>query len=72
MQTGSKNINTPTNEFQKRKQELYTMKLCMPIEYKEEWLGFKKSCTKLGVEFEDVLGDLFAQFNRGDISYQGN
>jgi len=64
-------INTPENEFLKRKPELFNMYLKMPVQFKEEWLLFKKRCNKLGVEFEDVLGDLIVQFNKGDISYKG-
>ena len=64
-------INTPENEFIKRKQELFTMKLIMPVQFKEDWHLFRKRCNKLGVEFEDVLGDLIIQFNDGNISYKG-
>jgi hypothetical protein len=64
-------INTPENEFLKRKQELFTMNLIMPVQFKEDWHSFKKHCGKLGVEFEDVLGDLIIQFNNGSISYKG-
>ncbi len=72
MKTGTaRTIITPKNEFPKRKQELFTMNLLMPVEFKEEWILFKKRCIKLGVEFEDVLGDLIVQFNKGGISYKG-
>jgi hypothetical protein len=64
-------INTPENEFLKRKQELFTMNLLLPVQFKEDWLLFKKLCNKLGLEFEDVLGDLIVQFNNGGISYKG-
>jgi len=65
-------INTPENEFLARKQELFSMKLIMPVQFKEDWHLFKKLCRKLGFEFEDVLGNLIIQFNHGDISYEGN
>jgi hypothetical protein len=64
-------IITPENEFPKRKQELFNLYLKMPVEFEQEWQHFKKECGKLGVEFEDVLGDLITQFNKGDISYKG-
>ena len=64
-------INTPDNEFLERKQELFTMNLLMPVQFKEDWHLFKKHCRKLGVEFEDVLGDLIVQFNKGGVSYKG-
>lgn len=67
-----KTINTPENEFIKRKQELYVMRLLMPVQFKEDWHLFRKRCNELGVEFEDVLGDLIIQFNHGSISYKGN
>jgi hypothetical protein len=73
MKTGNaRTIITPENEFPKRKQELFTMNLLMPAQFKEEWFAFKKHCNKLGAEFEDVLGDLIIQFNKGCISYKGN
>ena len=68
----SRAINTPENEFLKREQELFTMKLIMPVQFKEDWHFFKKQCRKLGVEFEDVLGNLIIQFNNGNISYKGD
>jgi hypothetical protein len=64
-------IRTPENEFIKRKQELFTMNLIMPVQFKNDWHIFKKQCRKLGVEFEDVLGNLIIQFNNGDVSYTG-
>lgn len=64
-------ILTPENEFLKRKPELFNLYLKMPIQFKKDWLLFKNNCDKLGVEFEDVLGDLIVQFNNGDISYRG-
>lgn len=67
----SRAIYTPENEFLERQLELFTMKLKMPIQFKEDWHLFKKQCSNLGVEFEDVLGDLIIQFNHGGISYQG-
>ena len=68
----SREIYTPENEFIKRKQELFNMYLKMPVQFKEDWHLFKKQCKKLEVEFEDVLGDLIIQFNRGIISYRGD
>ncbi|MFZ5856317.1 MAG: hypothetical protein ACOYZ6_05765 [Chloroflexota bacterium] len=65
----ARTISTPENEFLVRKQELFTMKLLMPAHFKDEWLLFKKNCNKLGLEFEDVLGDLIVQFNNGDVFY---
>ena len=65
----ARTINTPENEFLERKQELFTMNLLMPVQFKEDWHLFKKRCRKLGVEFEDVIGDLIIQFNNGRISY---
>ena len=64
-------ILTPENEFLIRKPELFNLYLKMPIQFKKDWLLFKNNCDKLGVEFEDVLGDLIVQFNNGDISYRG-
>ena len=72
MKTGrSKTLTTPENEFLKRTPELFNMYLKMPVKFKPEWLFFKKKCRRLGVEFEDVLGDLLTQFNKGGISYKG-
>ena len=72
METGKpRPILTPKNEFLERKQELFTMKLVMPVQFKEDWLLFKKLCRKLGVEFEDVLGSLIVKFNNGEVSYKG-
>ena len=67
----SRTINTPANEFPKRKQELFTMNLIMPVQFKEDWYLFRKRCSNMGVEFEDVLGNLIIQFNNGDTSYKG-
>lgn len=67
----SRAIYTPENEFLERQPELFNMKLKMPIQFKDDWHLFKKQCSKLGVEFEDVLGDLIIQFNNGSISYMG-
>ena len=64
-------ICTPENEFIKRNQELFTMNLIMPVQFKDDWHIFKKQCNTLGVEFEDVLGNLIIQFNNGSISYTG-
>jgi len=72
MKSGNaRTIVTPENEFLKHRPELFNMYLKMPVQFKAEWLLFKKNCRKVGVEFEDVLGDLLTQFNRGGISYKG-
>ena len=67
----ARTLITPDNEFLEKKQELFNMYLKMPVQFKEDWFMFKGHCHKLGVEFEDVLGDLIVQFNRGDVSYKG-
>jgi len=67
----ARTIVTPENEFLKRKPELFNMYLKMPVQFKEEWLLFKKNCRRRGFEFEDVLGNLLTQFNKGGISYKG-
>lgn len=72
MKTGNaRRIITPQNEFLKRKPELFNMYLKMPAQFKDEWLLFRKNCEKLGVEFEDVLGDLLIQFNNKEVFYKG-
>ena len=72
MKTGTaRTLITPDNEFLEKKQELFNMYLKMPVQFKEDWVIFKEHCRKLGVEFEDVLGDLIVQFNCGDVSYKG-
>lgn len=72
MKTGHVNtLITPENEFLKHKPELFNMYLKMPVQFKRDWLLFKKNCISLGVEFEDVLGNLLIQFNQGGISYKG-
>ena len=62
-------IDTPENEFPERKPELFRMNLLMPVQFKEDWILFKRRCTQLGLDFEDVLGDLIIQFNAGGVSY---
>lgn len=62
-------LETPENEFLKRKQELFRMNLLMPVQFKGDWVLFKRRCTQLGLDFEDVLGNLILQFNAGGISY---
>ena len=72
MKTGTaRTLITPDNEFLEKKQELFNMYLKMPVQFKGDWFIFKEHCRKLGVEFEDVLGDLIVQFNCGDVSYKG-
>ncbi len=65
-------INTPENEFLEKKQELFNLYLKMPVQFKEDWKLFRKRCKKQGVEFEDVLGDLIIQFNKGKIAFKGD
>jgi hypothetical protein len=65
-------INTPVNEFLEKKQELFNLYLKMPVQFKEEWQLFRKNCKKQGVEFEDVLGDLIIQFNKGKMAFKGD
>ena len=64
-------ITTPENEFLERKQELFNLYLKMPVQFKADWQLFRKRCRKQGFEFEDVLGDLIIQFNKGRISCKG-
>jgi hypothetical protein len=64
-------INTPENEFLEKKQELFNLYLKMPVQFKEDWQLFRKRCKKQGFEFEDVLGDLIIQFNKGKIAFTG-
>ena len=64
-------INTPENEFLEKKQELFNLYLKMPVQFKEDWKLFRKRCKKQGFEFEDVLGDLIIQFNKGNITFKG-
>jgi hypothetical protein len=64
-------INLPGNEFLEKKQELFNLYLKMPVQFKEDWKLFRKRCKKQGFEFEDVLGDLIIQFNKGKIAYKG-
>jgi hypothetical protein len=64
-------ITTPENEFLEKKQELFNLYLKMPVQFKEEWKLFRNRCKKQGFEFEDVLGDLIIQFNKGNIAFKG-
>lgn len=64
-------IKTPENEFLEKKQELFNLYLKMPVQFKEDWQLFRKRCKKQGFEFEDVLGDLIIQFNKGKIAFTG-
>ena len=64
-------ILTPDNEFLSREQVLFNLYLKMPVQFKEAWGEFKRHCTRMGVEFEDVLGDLIIQFNNGEVRYKG-
>jgi hypothetical protein len=66
----NKFINTPANEFPEKKQELFNLYLKMPVQFKADWKLFRKRCVKQGFEFEDVLGHLIIQFNKGKISFK--
>jgi hypothetical protein len=73
MNTGrGRTILTPENEFLLREQASFNLYLKMPVPFKEAWGEFKRNCTRMGIEFEDVLGDLIVQFNKGDIRYRGS
>jgi hypothetical protein len=50
---------------------MFNLYLKMPIQFKAAWGEFKSNCTRRGLEFEDVLGDLITQFNRGEVRYKG-
>lgn len=67
----AREIETPQNEFLERRQELFNLYLKMPVYFKAEWQSFRRCCRKRGFEFEDVLGSLIIQFNRGKISFRG-
>ena len=69
--SNARQIDTPPNEFPLRKQELFNLYLKMPVHFKAEWQLFRRCCRKHGREFEDVLGDLIIQFNKGKISFSG-
>jgi len=66
----NKFINTPENEFLEKKQELFNLYLKMPVQFKTDWKLFRKRCEKQGFEFEDVLGHMIIQFNKGKISFK--
>lgn len=66
----NKRINTPENEFLKKKQELFNLYLKMPVQFKADWRLFRKRCKEQGFEHEDVLGNLIIQFNKGKISFK--
>ena len=68
----NKFINTPENEFLEKKQELFNLKLQMPVQFKKDWESFRKCCKTKGYEFEDVLGNLIIQFNKGKIRFNKN
>ena len=67
----NKRIKTPENEFLKKKQELFNLYLKMPVQFKADWKLFRKRCQKRGFEFEDVLGNLIIQFNKGKVRLKG-
>ena len=64
----ARNIETPENQFLEKRPELFRMNLLMPVQFKGDWILFKRRCTQLGLDLEDVLGDLIRQFNAGGIS----
>lgn len=64
-------IHTPDNEFLPQEQESFNLYLKMPVEFKEAWGEFRRNCSRKGLDFEDVLGDLLLRFNRGGIRYKG-
>ena len=66
----TRTINTPKNEFLEKKPELFNLYLKMPVQFKTDWQLFRKRCKKQGFEFEDVLGSLIIQFNKGKISFR--
>jgi hypothetical protein len=66
--TGVRSIETPRNEFIEKKQELFNLYLKMPVQFKADWLLFRKLCKKQKIEFEDALGNLIIQFNKGRIT----
>jgi hypothetical protein len=65
-------ITTPENEFLQKEQELFTLYLKMPVQFKKDYDLFRKLVRKQGFEQEDVLGNLFIQFNKGKISFKKN
>lgn len=65
-------ISTPENEFLEKKQEMFNLYLKMPVQFKKDFKLFRTLLKKQGFEFEDVLGNLIIQFNKGDISYNKN
>lgn len=66
----NKRINTPENEFLEKKQELFSLNLNMPVQFNADWKLFRNRCKEKGYEFEDVLGSLIIQFNKGKISFK--
>ncbi len=63
-------ILTPENEFLEHEPLLFNLYLKMPVRYKDAWQEFRQKCSRQGLDFEDVLGSLLIQFNRGGISYK--
>lgn len=63
-------FDTPKNEFLKKKQESFNLHLRMPVEFKKEWILFRKCCREKGFEFEDVLGSLIIQFNKDTTQFR--
>ena len=64
-------IITSKSEFLEKNPELFNLYLKMPVQFKEEWISFRRRCKKQGFEFEDLLGNLIIQFNKGEIAFKG-
>ncbi len=63
-------FDTPKNEFLKKKQERFNLNLQMPVEFKKEWILFRKCSREKGLEFEDVLGGLIIKFNKDTTQFR--
>jgi hypothetical protein len=63
-------IITPKNEFLEKKQELFNLYLKMPVQFKEDWISFRKRCKKQGFEFKNLMGNLIIQFNKEEIAFK--
>jgi len=42
----------------------------MPIEFKKEWILFRKCSREKGLEFEDILGGLIIKFNKDTTQFR--
>lgn len=63
-------FNTPKSEFIKKKQVSFYLNLQLPVEFKKDWILFRKCCREKGLEFEDVLGGLIIQFNKDTAKFR--